>query len=411
MTGATMKSNLVIAMSGGTTSVINSTLAGIIKAVQKSEVVGSVYGGSPGMQGILQGQLVDLTGMSSADLAMLRHTPGSGFIGTTRIVPLSDQDLEQLQRVFDQHDIGYFINIGGNGTIKQTQVMAAHFRDDDRVKVAAAPKTVDNDLGDGKFEKVFFTPGFPSCVNFWARHVQLLNLDNSGAYSHDRVLVSQTFGRETGFIAGAARISDPDRELPLLLLLPEDQQRPEAVMGRIDDMLVQHGRAIVIISEGYTISDVGAEYDFSGQIMYGSSRTTAAQLLVNACMESGIQARAQIIAMSQRLSIDDRFEFDLDIAQRLGTFIVEQFELGQQSFLASVADPSVSNTLIRIPFDEINDYSRRMPPQWIDAGQFDVTGEYCRYLNSLLDVSDFEKRYERFEGQLIQPAVAQVPAL
>ena len=42
--------NLLITMSGGTTSVINATLAGLILKAQKSNLIDKIYVGFPGIE-------------------------------------------------------------------------------------------------------------------------------------------------------------------------------------------------------------------------------------------------------------------------------------------------------------------------------------------------------------------------
>jgi 6-phosphofructokinase len=46
-------------------------------------------------------------------------------------------------------------------------------------------------------------------------------LQNAGSSPSDPVLVLQAMGRETGYIAAAARLADPAREMPLHIYLPE----------------------------------------------------------------------------------------------------------------------------------------------------------------------------------------------
>jgi len=207
-------------------------------------------------------------------------------------------------------------------------------------------------------------------------------------------MVGQTFGRETGFIAGSARISDPDRKLPLVILLPEDQKDIDAVIGKIDDTVTRFGRAVVIISEGYKAGDFEKKFDLSGQIMYGSSRTTAARLLVNQCMDSGIQAREYNPTVDQRMDIESTLEFDLDIAFQLGEFTIKQFMDGNTDFLASVSNGAGTGNIIAIPHSEIKDYSRIMPDEWVAQGKYDVTDRYLDYLNSFFKLSQYEKKYE-----------------
>jgi len=116
--------NLLIAMSGGTTTVINATLAGIVSRAQSVGHWKHIYAGIPGIQGVMEERFVDLSVMSPNDLHRLRRTPGSATIGTTRVATLDSNDLELFKRVLDKWDIQSFVNIGGNGTIKQTRTIS-----------------------------------------------------------------------------------------------------------------------------------------------------------------------------------------------------------------------------------------------------------------------------------------------
>ena len=373
--------NVLVTMSGGTTQVINATLAGIIDRwhdIMKSKV----YAGIPGIQGFLTDSIKDicisLDGYYTSDPWT---QPGSAIIGTTRIDPLGRIEFEKFEEQLIKYNIGYFINIGGNGTLKQTMNISEHFKD--KLKCASAAKTIDNDLGDKEFIQSFFTPGFQSVVNYWKNKVLMLDNENRGAYTHDKVLVAQTFGRETGFIAGAARLADTNRSaIPLLILLPEDQRKPLEVLNAISNMIIKKGRCIVVISEGYEINKFEECKDKSGQTMYGSSSSTACQELVNLCMNHGIQARLYNPTVEQRQDTQYRLPSELLVANKVGKIIVDAFHIGLSDFFASVHKLVGANT---IPFDTIyNNYSRTMLTEWISYGNFDVTDSYVEYLTDVL---------------------------
>ena len=370
-------------MSGGTTSVINATLAGIITAAREVGSVNRVLAGYPGIKGTLEESLIDLTDLADADLQRLYYTPASAFIGTTRIRPMEQRELARLAQIFSAHNTGFFINIGGNGTIHQSIQISKILSS--QVKVAAVPKTVDNDLGDEEFEKVLYTPGFPSCANYWRRKVWIMNQENLGAHSHDKVLIAQTFGRKTGFLAGCARLGDTSRHMPLIILLPEDQKPLNKVMDHIQSMVREHDRAMVILSEGYDVGDIGERYDLRGQIMYGTSHTAAAQLLVNHCADIGIQARAFIPGFDQRSDITFVSGLDLIMACGVGRQAVERLHAGQTNFLSSISKGTTTTSKLgAIPFSEIGDYSRNLHSRWIDNGSYDVTDEYVAYVEPLI---------------------------
>lgn len=372
-----MKKNGLVTMSGGTTQVINATLIGISdywSSAMKSELIAGV----PGISGFLQCHTKNITYLDDYTRNMVYSTPGSSFVGTTRIASLTGEEFTMFSTLVHQYDIGYFINIGGNGTLKQTMDIQKHMPE---LRCASAAKTIDNDLGDKEFVESYFTPGFQSTLNYWKHKVEMLDNENFGACSHDKVLVAQTFGRETGFIAGAARLADPERKLPLLILLPEDQQSPSEVLLRIQNMIKWYDRCIVVISEGYKISSFEERKDKSGQTMYGSSQSTACQELVNLCMVNEIQARLWNPTIEQRQDTQWRLESDLKIAHRVGVNIVNGFENNYSAFFSTIhKDKGIHS----ISFNNIQDYSRKMLPEWIDYGKWDVTDSYVKYMESVL---------------------------
>ncbi len=378
--------NLLITMSGGTTSVINATLAGIVTAAKESSIVDRVYAGFPGLLGAMSGEFIDLTDCSPETLQVIKDSPGSASIGTTRTKIYSDEELREIEDIFLSHGIKYFINIGGNGTIQQTKSIASFCKN---ISVCAAPKTVDNDLGDEEFEKMWYTPGFPSCVNYWFHKTHMLNNENAGSFSHDKVLIAQTFGRETGFIVGAMRLADPERKTPLLLLLPEDQKSSTEVVEKIRKTVSVHGRAVIGISEGYEVGEYGFVKDLSGQRMYGSSKSTAAQELVNLCVESGIQARSYVPTIDQRQNFEHTLESDISSAFNIGTEIIRNFEKGLTHFFQT----KTRNGTETIPLKNINNFTRYMKKEWIDYGNYDVTDEYVSYLKEFTNLTTVRKLY------------------
>lgn len=391
--------NILITMSGGTTAVINATLAGIIISAQRSKKINRIYAGIPGLLGVLDKKIIDLTDISKEDIKKLKKTPSSGVIGTTRVKKFSKDEFKFFKQIIKEYKISYFINIGGNGTVKQTKSFVENIKN---LKAISLPKTVDNDLGDIDLNQMFFTPGFPSVINYWYHKILMMNNENMGAYSHDKVIVAQTFGRETGFIAGSVRLADPKRKLPLLILLPEDQKETKVVIDSIKNLINIHGRALVVMSEGYNVGDLGAIKDFSGQIMYGSSKNLAAQVLVNKLVQIGIQARAFIPGIDQRSEIKFTTKFDIKQSYKLGKYTIDQIEKGNSNFLVGIKENKGNKVIFHnINFDTFKDLNRKLDQRFIRFGQFDVTDDYLFYLkkisnkrdllieNEILDINSF----------------------
>ena len=168
------------------------------------------------------------------------------------------------------------------------------------------------------------------------------------------------------------------------MLLPEDQRPLEEVIDVIEQCVLDMGRAIVVVSEGYDVGDLGVRRDFSGQVMYGSSTTTAAQLLVNHLNDYGIQSRAFIPGFDQRCESAFVCDIDLERAFTLGKRAVEcQFE-GYGNVFVSISRRAGHLEIAPIPLTETGGFSRVMPRRWISYGKFDVTDAFLEYATPLL---------------------------
>lgn len=112
------KRNIIVGQSGGPTSVINSSLAGVYKnAVERG--FDKVYGMLHGIQGLLDEQYIDLSTQihSELDIELLKRTP-SAFLGSCRYkLPEIHEDRAIYEKIFDilnKLEIYAFIYIGGN---------------------------------------------------------------------------------------------------------------------------------------------------------------------------------------------------------------------------------------------------------------------------------------------------------
>lgn len=75
--------NILVAHGGGPTAVINTSLQGVIEAARESGKVDKIYAARFGAEGILKGDLLDLTDVPASTVAKLAHTPASA-IGSCR---------------------------------------------------------------------------------------------------------------------------------------------------------------------------------------------------------------------------------------------------------------------------------------------------------------------------------------
>ena len=113
-----MGKNAIVGQSGGPTSVINASLAGVFESC-KSRGADIVYGMCNGVAGLLEERVVDLSTVLTDDLdiELLKRTPSS-FLGSCRY-KLPDWHADEavykkLFAILEKLNIGYFFYIGGN---------------------------------------------------------------------------------------------------------------------------------------------------------------------------------------------------------------------------------------------------------------------------------------------------------
>lgn len=80
-----MKKNLIVGQSGGPTAVINGSLYGVVtEAMRHTEEINEIYGMINGIEGFLNGHMMDMRSLiETNELSLLRTTPGS-YLGSCR---------------------------------------------------------------------------------------------------------------------------------------------------------------------------------------------------------------------------------------------------------------------------------------------------------------------------------------
>jgi 6-phosphofructokinase len=396
--------NVVVAQSGGPSPVINSSLQGVAETcMAMPDVFGTVYAGFHGIEGVLKEELLDLSAQDANEIALLRTTPAAGAIGTCRykLKAHQQEDFERVIEVLKAHDVGYFFYNGGNDSMDTAHKVAqlAHERGLDLV-ATGVPKTIDNDVGGGltaagDFELIDHTPGYGSVARYWAYIVQNANQENAGASPSDPVLVLQAMGRKIGFIPAAARLADPKREMPLLILMKESGVTMEEMADQVNDLLRQRGRAVVVVSEGFDVGEIGARKDSFGHTEFGASQMTVAQAVINYLNHVGLSvpgsARANVPGTDQRDTAIYASTVDID----------EAYKVGQEAAFIAAGEGAdhvggYMATILREPghiyrvrYDKVElglvaNSERSFPEEWIAPSRTDVTDDFVRYARPLI---------------------------
>ena len=196
-----MMKNAIVAQSGGPTTAINASLAGVIKGCLESHEIDVLYGALNGVEGLMDERLVNLTDIfdhNEENLNVLKLTPAMYLGSCRRKLKDVDQDSSEYDiiiNIFRKYHIHYFFYIGGNDSMDTVGKMSRYVMD---VKVIGIPKTIDNDL-----VVTDHTPGFGSAARYVAASVLEMAHDTY-IYNTKSVLIAEIMGRDAGWLTAAS---------------------------------------------------------------------------------------------------------------------------------------------------------------------------------------------------------------
>jgi len=155
--------------------------------------------------------------------------------------------------------------------------------------------------------------------------------------------------------------------------------------------LRSRGRAVVVVSEGFDVGDIGERKDSFGHTMFSSSTMTVEQIIVNYLNEAGLSARGSargnVPGTDQRHNIAYASTVDLDEAYRVGWKAVEiaaQDGSGYMSTILRAPGRIYSVRYDKVPLPLVANSERTFPEGWIAPSRTDVTDEYVRYARPLI---------------------------
>jgi 6-phosphofructokinase 1 len=406
--------NVVIAQSGGPTSVINNSIRGAIDELILSKKIAKIYGARMGILGVLKEELIDISSQEPHQIALLAETPSAGTIGSCRYKIKNDEDLARIVEVFKKHNVGYFFYCGGGDSMDTAnKINGLAKRNNLELICTGIPKTVDNDVGgllqsDGTFAVCDHDPGYGSVARNLAINILEANEENKASYTSDPVLVIGVMGRKIGFISAAARLADPKREMPLLIILPESlskddyQGNLEFITKKVNKKLKKQGRCMVVIGEGVNVGDLGILRDSFGHAQFSASENTVEQALINylnGTNKKNNQGRAQSrlivkgIARSERPGTRQRREIayvsevDKEEAYQVGVYAAKIALSGENGFMSTIVrnpDLPYRVTYDKILLDAVANSEREFPKKWIASNRVDVSDEFINWALPLL---------------------------
>lgn len=389
--------NLLVAQSGGPTSAINATLAGVIKRANEGGV-DKILGARNGIEGVFLEKFVDLTEKAKEEgfLTRLALTPSSA-LGSCRY-KIKQDDFEKIVEVFRKHEISYFVYIGGNDSMDTVYQLSKYIAECgiEDIKVIGAPKTIDNDLFG-----IDHCPGFGSAAKYIATIFSELERELA-VYDLENILIVEMMGRNAGWLTAAAALAEQKGNIPYLIYLEEVNFSFEKFIEDIKEARTHSKQIMVAVSEGIHledgryISDIGKEnvaLDAFGHAQPGGVSKILENLVKN---EIGCKTRAIEVSLLQRCAGHLLSATDLDESVKLGHHAADmaiQGESGRMSSLTRVSDSPYTVEYVSTDIAEVANREKKVPREWIKTSQNGVTKEMIAYLLPLIQgemSSEFE---------------------
>lgn len=395
-----MKRNVIVGQSGGPTSAINSSLAGVYRTA-KERGAKKVYGMVHGVQGLLNEDYLDLSDYIKTDLdvELLKRTPAA-FLGSCRYkLPAIHENREVYEKLFailEKLDIETFVYIGGNDSMDTIKKLSDYaILTGSEIRFIGCPKTIDNDLA-----LTDHTPGFGSAAKYIGTSLKEIIRDGFCLeYPQGLVTIVEIMGRNAGWLTGAAVLSKgEDCDGPDMIYLPEVTFDLADFKERVKTLLEKKHSVVVAVSEGIQtaegkyVCELGNSVDFVDAFGHKQLTGTASYLAGYIAGELGAKTRAIELSTLQRAGSHLASRVDILEAFQVGGAAVKAADEGDTGMMVTLErisdEPYQCQTAVKNVHKIAND-EKCVPRNWINKDGTYVTDEFITYVRPLIqgDVS------------------------
>ena len=388
-----LKGNAAVGQSGGPTSAINATLAGVFKGASQNDAIDKIYGAVHGIEGIINDNLTDLSEQikTDEDLKLLKSTPAA-FLGSCRkkLPPFDEgKDVyEKIFSIFTKYNIKYFFYIGGNDSMDTVYKLSEYAKIINyEICIVGVPKTIDNDLA-----LTDHTPGFGSAAKYIATVTKELGREIV-AYDMHSVIIVEIMGRNAGWLTAASALAkDEETDVPDLIYLPEVVFDTQKFIQKVKEIGERKKGIIIAVSEGVKTSDgnylcdsvASGVADTFGHKYLGGAATVLEGIVRN---EIGYKARAVVLNMPQRCAAHFASKTDIDESVQIGMAAVNEAVsggTGEMMMFRRISNNPYKTEIIPAQISKIANEEKVIPREWINSDGDYVTPELIEYMRPLI---------------------------
>ncbi len=384
-----LKGNAIIGQSGGPTSVINASLAGVVDACRGFAGVKKILGMRYGIQGFLEEDVIDLGKETPKVIAGLKSTPSSA-LGSCRY-KLQEPDLPKIVDLLAKFGIRYVFLIGGNDTMDTIHRLEACAKEHNYELIGIGiPKTVDNDLFGTDH-----TPGFPSAARYIALSVMQAGILARDMRRVDQFVVHQTVGRGAGWLAASSVAGKRDPEdAPHILCLPERPFEMGKFLADVKRCYDKLGWVSIVCGEGVAYADgtpVSASRikDKFSNIEFGAMGGTSAAMMLHRMIsdEFGFRGEFQVPESLPMCAADRAAQLDIDEAFMCGQKAVELAAEGKTGLMVTLVrkpGSKYSCTTGTASLSEVAVKAKPMPGEFLNSEGNFTSDAFLDYIRPLI---------------------------
>jgi 6-phosphofructokinase 1 len=284
---------------GGDCPGLNAVIRAVVQ--QLEDVGATCVGILEGWRGLIQNMTCPLsTAQTDGIIAQ-----GGSILGSSRTNPYRnpDTDLAALRENFLLLELDALVVIGGDDTLG----VALRLRNDFDFPVVGIPKTIDNDLMVSDFSF-----GFDTAVNIVTEAVDRLRTTTE---SHRRIVVVETMGRHSGWIACFAGIA-VGADYILIPEVPIDLPRLVGVLSRRRATGKKYG--IVVVAEGAKFPDRGPLTIDDEPDPFGNPRLGGIGMAVADAIEKHMKRETRVVVLGHLQRGGPPSASDRILATRMG---------------------------------------------------------------------------------------------
>ncbi len=386
-----LKGNLIFGQSGGPTSVINASAAGVfIEALKHSDVIEKVYGAHHGIVGILNEDFFDMGQEDEAELLLLKQTPSSALGSVRYKLADADKDATDYHRileVFKKYNIRYFFYNGGNDSMDTCNKVSKFLQEQNyECRVIGVPKTIDNDL-----YGTDHCPGFASAARYIATTISEIYLDST-VYDTGMVAIVEIMGRHAGWLTAASVLASKYGYGPDLIYLPEREFDLDKVMADIKRIYDEKKKVLLCISEGVQTKDGKFLPELLGQVKvdsFGHKQLGGAAGVLKDYITDHMDVKVRAIEFSlmQRCAAHIASKTDVEEAFQAGSEAVKAALAGKTDVMIAFkrADQAEYKCeFFALPLADVANTEKTVPLEWINEEGNYVKEDFIDYALPLI---------------------------